>query len=195
MKKITALIILVLAAVIFAASASAQTLTVTSSYANCRSRAGASNVYLGKVYKGQTYEIIGNAKAPNGKLWYKIKANGKDCYICSSFVRVNAESKPKTSNNVQNKRLLGTYYITGYCRKCNGVNGCWRLQTASGKTATAGRTVAMKGLPFGTRIYIDGIGERIVEDRGVGSGVVDVFCSSHGQEYGITGHRKVWILE
>lgn len=194
MKKITALIILALATVIFAASASAQTLTVTNEYANCRSRAGQNNAYLGRVYRGETYTINGSAKAPNGKLWYKIKHDGKDCYICSSFVRVNADA-PKAPKAAQSasKRLLGRYYVTGYCKKCNNPSNS--LATASGRTATVGRTVAMKGLPFGTRVYIEGIGERIVEDRGVGAGKVDVFCVNCAAERKITGYRNVYIIK
>ena len=60
---------------------------------------------------------------------------------------------------------LGSYQIYGYdtCERC-----CLKTDgiTASGTTATVGRTVAVNGIPFGTRLYIEGIGERIVEDRG-----------------------------
>lgn len=175
--------------------ANAQTLTVTNDYANCRSRAGASNEYLGRVYAGESYDIKGEAKAPNGKLWYKINKGGRDCYICSSFVRVNPARELKSANSTRAsvKRELGVYYITGYCAACNTPKNS--RATASGKTATVGRTVAMKGLPFGTRIYIDSIGERIVEDRGVGAGKIDVFCACCADERKITGKRKVWILE
>lgn len=195
MKRVIAFIFLALAAVIFAATSGAQTLTVTNSYANCRSKAGQNNAYLGRVYRGETYTINGSAKAPNGKTWYKIRRNGKDCYICSSFVHVNPtrELKAAESTHASVKRELGVYYITGYCASCNSPKNS-RI-TASGRTATVGRTVAMKGLPFGTRVYIDGIGERIVEDRGVGAGKVDVFCANCAAERKITGYRNVWILE
>lgn len=55
--------------------------------------------------------------------------------------------------------------------------------TASGTYATAGRTVAMNGVPFGTRVIIDGE-EYIVEDRGaMGYGVIDVFVNSKAEAY------------
>ena len=93
-----------------------------------------------------------------------------------------------------NMRLLGTYYITGYdtCARCCGKSDGI---TASGRRATVGRTVAMSGLPFGTRIYIEGIGYRVVEDRGVSGGRVDVLCSNHSECYAITGRYKVYIVE
>ena len=89
---------------------------------------------------------------------------------------------------------MGRYYITGYdacyscCGKTDGI-------TASGTKATVGRTVAMKNVPFGTKIYIDGIGERVVEDRGVSSGRVDVFCGNHSECYAITGYYDVFAVK
>ena len=180
-----------LGAILFsAAKADAATLIVTNSYANCRSNPGASNAYLGRVYRGEKYEILAQGKAPNGKLWYRTSRG----WVCSSFVKVNsdhiADAGKKVENN--NRVLLGTYYVTGYCKNCNYPRNS--LATASGNNATVGKTVAMKGLPFGTRVYIEGIGERVVEDRGVGSGKVDVFCFCCADERKITGYRKVYKI-
>lgn len=73
------------------------------------------------------------------------------------------------------------YIITAYCHcsKCCGkTNGI----TASGVKATEGVTVAMdKLMPFGTKIYIDGVGERIVQDRGgaIKGNRIDLYFDSH----------------
>lgn len=94
-------------------------------------------------------------------------------------------------------RYLGQFKITGYdtCSRCCGkTDGV----TASGTQATVGRTCAAgKDLPFGTRLYIEGIGERIVEDRGggVNGEHIDVLCQDHAQCYEITGWYEVWIVE
>ena len=171
-----------------AVKADAASLTVTNSYANCRSNPGAGNAYLGRVYRGESYEILGKGKAPNGKLWYQTPRG----WVCSSFVRVEgAGTDKKVESN--NYVLLGTYYVTGYCKNCNYPRNS--LATASGNNATVGKTVAMKGLPFGTRVYIEDIGERVVEDRGVGAGVVDVFCANCVDERKITGYKKVYLME
>ena len=91
---------------------------------------------------------------------------------------------------------LGLYYVTGYdtcvacCGKSDGI-------TASGTYATAGRTVAASSeFDFGTRLWIDGIGERVVEDRGgaIGGGRLDVVCSDHDECYAITGWYDVWLI-
>ena len=61
------------------------------------------------------------------------------------------------------------------CGKNDGI-------TASGVKAIEGVTVAMnKSIPFGTKIYIDGVGERIVQDRGeaIKGNRIDLYFSDH----------------
>lgn len=88
----------------------------------------------------------------------------------------------------------GTFSVCGYdtCAQCCG----WSTGiTASGTTATVGRTCASNDFPFGTILYIDGIGERVVEDRGgMSHGVLDVLCEDHPACYAITGSYDVWIV-
>jgi 3D (Asp-Asp-Asp) domain-containing protein len=72
---------------------------------------------------------------------------------------------------------LGIYKLTAYC-SCSKCCGKSDGITASGTKATAGRTVAAKGFSFGTELMING-DTYIVEDRGVGSGVVDIYFDSH----------------
>ena len=61
-------------------------------------------------------------------------------------------------------------------------------RTASGTRPTAGRTIAMhSSVPFGTHVWIAGVGWRIVEDRGVGVDCVDIVVDS--QQEAITRGR------
>ena len=78
------------------------------------------------------------------------------------------------------------YIITAYCdcydccRKKPGDKGYGI--TASGEKAVQGITVAMdKTIPFGTKVYIDGVGERIVQDRGgaIIGNRIDIYFSDH----------------
>lgn len=56
--------------------------------------------------------------------------------------------------------------------------------TASGTTVTEGRTVACpSSIPFGTTVDIEGVGERVCEDRGgaITEGRIDVYMSDLGK--------------
>ena len=90
---------------------------------------------------------------------------------------------------------FGNIFCTGYdpyCRHCGSSTGA----TASGITAVVGRTVAMNGIRFGTEIYIEGIGFRIVEDRGPMPGYnIDIACIDHEACYAITGIYRVFIVD
>lgn len=89
---------------------------------------------------------------------------------------------------------LGTYYITGYDPYCSHCCGKSDGITASGETVTVGRTIAMYGVPFGTKIYITGLGVYTVEDRGVSKGMIDVACANHAECFAITGNRNAYIV-
>ena len=74
--------------------------------------------------------------------------------------------------------------MTAYCAcaKCCGKNA--KGITASGTRPVEGRTVAAsRSIPLGTRIHIEGIGWRIVEDRTAKrfDGRVDVYFRSHAE--------------
>lgn len=62
---------------------------------------------------------------------------------------------------------------------------------ANGNWPTPGYTVASNDYPLGTRIYIEGLGEFVVEDTGgMGSGVIDIYmgdvetCYQFGVQHG-----------
>lgn len=91
----------------------------------------------------------------------------------------------------EEKELLGTFRITAYCscKKCcgkwadNRPNGI--VYGASGAELVAGVSVASP-LPFGTEIYIDGLGEYVVQDRlanwvaeKYGDKLIDVYFDDH----------------
>lgn len=104
------------------------------------------------------------------------------------------EQEPVQNSPVM--RYLGIFKITGYdtCSKCCGkTDGI----TASGTVATVGRTCAVSGFEFGTKLYIEGIGERIVEDRGgsVKGNHIDVLCEDHEACFALTGNYDVYIVE
>lgn len=76
------------------------------------------------------------------------------------------------------------------CEKSDGI-------TASGTKAVAGRTIAMDGVPFGTKVIIDGH-VYVVEDR-FGGGYknrIDIYCNSKEEAFRFGRQFKtVKILE
>ena len=74
---------------------------------------------------------------------------------------------------------LVNFTLTAYCNcaQCCGTAG---NLTASGTVPTAGRTVAMAGVPFGTKLLINGT-VYTVEDLGTPYGHVDIYCGSHSE--------------
>lgn len=99
---------------------------------------------------------------------------------------------PVSRGGSSHMRYLGNFEVTKY----NDYG-----TTASGKTTTAGVTVAVdtKVIPFGTKIYIEGIGTRIAQDTGsaVKGFVVDVYDPSPRKNLLEWGRqkKKVYILE
>lgn len=87
-------------------------------------------------------------------------------------------SRPGSSN--PGGTYLGRFKLTAYCA-CPKCCGKWSGgNTASGTRPTPGRTVAMGGVPFGTKLSINGQ-IYTVEDRGTAYGHVDIFHASHSQ--------------
>ena len=92
--------------------------------------------------------------------------------------------------NSSKGQLLGTFQITAY--EWDG------SRCANGNWPSEGYTVACNSLPLGTRVYIEGIGERVVEDRGASwhrSDWMDLYlgdvysCNEFGVQY-----RDVYVI-
>lgn len=93
--------------------------------------------------------------------------------------QLSTDSTDDTIDTSQGK-YLGRFKLTAYCN-CSICCGKWSGGgTASGTTPTPGRTIAMAGVPFGTKLSINGQ-IYTVEDRGTAYGHVDIFMGSHSQ--------------
>jgi 3D (Asp-Asp-Asp) domain-containing protein len=110
---------------------------------------------------------------------------------------VAARPTGKTERTGAPRPALGRFKLTAYSGPQLGQ--AYPI-TATGTHARAGRTVAVdpKVIPLGSRIYIEGVGERIAED--VGGGVrgqhVDVYLPSIPQavKFGVKRGRTVHLI-
>ena len=108
---------------------------------------------------------------PPGDDFVDVEGNSED----SSSDEEKKDSDEDSSSGEET--YLGNFKLTAYCNcaKCCGRAGA---PTASGTTPCEGRTVAMGGIPFGTKLRINGT-VYTVEDRGTPYGTVDIFMSDH----------------
>ena len=122
-------------------------------------------------------------------------------YVCNTYI---AESKPeplqqsttedKESISESNDSFegygdyLGTLRLTAY--EHDGT------LCANGNYPSEWWTCASNELPFGTIVYVDGIGEFIIEDRGAfGYGALDLFLGDPAEceEFGVQ-YADVWVV-
>lgn len=120
----------------------------------------------------------------------EIKEREKEVEILQADLLALQSSKAK---------YLGSFKITYYCA-CEQCCGKATGITASGAKVQSGVTIAADTnlLPFGTKVYIQGIGERVVQDRGgaIKGNVIDVYVPSHDYIPSVgTHYSDVWLVD
>lgn len=95
---------------------------------------------------------------------------------------------------------LGEFKLTAYCAETHPhICGEGGGVTASGTVATPGRTIGVDPsvIPYGTMVYISGIGLRTAEDTGgaIGGNHIDVLVDTHENALALgVNSGGVWIL-
>lgn len=147
------------------------------------------------IDRGEQVEFSGEMEEND---WCLVRYNNLEGYLKFYHLKEDCGESAATDSETTDKNkweYLGNYYITGYRMFSASENG-GRSDgvTASGVVGTPGYTAAMKDIPFGTTIYVDGLGYYVVEDRGVGEECVDIACNTTSETYELTGHRDVYIV-
>ena len=113
--------------------------------------------------------------------WYMVWHGDRTAYVCKDYLQ---EDNPLHDMDYKGKWRITAYAYTG--------SAC-----ANGNYPQTGYTVACNYLPFGTEVYIEGVGFRTVEDRGpawLGDEWCDLYlgdtseCIRWGDQY-----RGVWV--
>ena len=103
--------------------------------------------------------------------------DSEDADTSSDSEAASEEQTSSESSDSSQGKYLGNFTLTAYCNcaQCCGTAG---NLTASGTVPTAGCTVAMAGVPFGTQLLINGT-VYTVEDLGTPYGHVDIYFDNH----------------
>ena len=114
-----------------------------------------------------------------GKRWTKL-GNG---YVSTEWI--------STEDPKENMVSMGVWHITAYAYTGS--------PCANGEMPETGRTVACNSLPFGTQVYIYGVGFRTVTDRGpgwLGNEWIDLYLGDYGEcvAWG-SQYREVWLCQ
>ena len=138
--------------------------------------------------------------------WEQMANDWKDTAYFAADAVEELANELKARNTLDKKLMVedaGTFVCTAYCtEKYEHICGTGTGITASGAPVEAGVTVAADQsiFPYGTVLYIEDVGIRIVQDKGAGvqGNHLDVAVSgSHEDALKWTGYgeHRVWILK
>lgn len=122
--------------------------------------------------------------------WSRILVDDEYFYVWNEYL--STKKTAMTKKTVSSTTLLGTFKLTAYCN-CSSCSGKWAGgPTSSGTMPVAGRTVAMYGVPLGTKVIINGK-QYTIEDRGTPYGHIDIYHNTHGEalDFGVK-YAKVY---
>lgn len=141
-----------------------------------------------KLGFAEDHEIIQAAKTvwnDANELW-KVKSVELKKQKAAELAKKKALEEQKRKEEEKNRRIsLGTFKLTAYC-PCSQCCGPWANGiTATGVTARANHTIAVdpRVIPYGSTVYIEGLGTFVAEDCGgaIKGNRIDVFYNTHSE--------------
>lgn len=131
---------------------------------------------IGFIFVGLSFIFINHTEAKNSNIQEAKNTEDTVSVDVVQSVDIPTEpepisTKPKDKIDQPKKKVLQftvTAYTSGYESTQKKKGDPLYAITASGKRATEGLTIAAdwRVLPKGSRVYIEGVGERVVEDKG-----------------------------
>ena len=166
---------------------------------NCRREPSTDNPdSIIKIYdKGAKLQIIGIDKT--GKWWETW--DGETQGWCHSSYFVHSKEELEKTNAVEGVigRCLGEFRITGYTSSPAENGGSTKTAMGDNLNDVIGYAIAADTsvLPYNQKVYIEGIGYRVVRDCGgaIRGNKIDVLTGSNAESYAITGYRKVYLVD
>lgn len=103
--------------------------------------------------------------------------------------------------NAYQQNFIGSFHLTGYC-PCVSCSGGWGAATATGAVPEDGTTIAVdpRVIPYGTRVYIEGVGYRVAQDCGgaIKNNRIDIYVNHHSDCFKAEYNQKsarVWRVD
>lgn len=134
-----------------------------------------------------TTEII--VEATTQEVTTEITAEATTQTTTQVTTEATTEVMTGATTEADTKSYLGTYELMAYAWTGN--------RCANGNYPSCGYTVASNSIPMGSRIYIEGYGEYVVEDRGgMAASVIDVYMGDYNTciQFG-RRKAKVYLVE
>lgn len=144
-------------------------------------------------------DIVFDISTQLGELNTKYISTNKNLEIARDSLKNTIEDKAKMQKSLSTANYIGDFKITYYdiCETCTGkLDGI----TASGTPVKENHTIASDWdvLPPGTKVFIENIGIRTVEDKGaaVKGNHIDVYINKNHNEVSNMGvkNAKVYLL-
>lgn len=148
--------------------------------------------------KGTELSIIGIDDT--GKWWEVWDGETQGWCYSTYFVHTAEELKEQEINDVEGGgNYVGSFYITGYTPSPAENGGPTVTAMGDNLWNSVGWAIAAdpRVLPMNTKVYIEGIGTRVVRDTGgaIKGNKIDVLVGSNSESYAITGYHNVYIVD
>lgn len=157
---------------------------------NCRQQPNTSSDILTTYPRGTELKIIGVNETGD---WWETWDGTTQGWCYSTYLTDNLDAV-NTDGEIGD--CLGTFWITGYTSAPSENGGSTKTAMGDNLNDVIGYAIAAdpRVLPMNSKVYIKGIGYRVVRDTGgaIKGNKIDVLTSSNSESCAITGNYTVY---